>query len=379
MRPYNETITWLRFRLELRHAPPSFWLLLGECAGALRHLSGTPLPSVEARVLERDLLAKSINGRLTMDGLNVSQEQVIQQLRTRTIPALTSNSGAAETEALLATWQSVRSEHPAHTTLTPESLQSLHGQLVSGTTEEGTAGTWRLHPVGPVLTDGVPPVVIGLFVEELCDWMAGPGLRAPTAEETLAYGLLRMLVTELYLAWIHPFPTAHGRLLGSVAQSILAMDGLSSVAGHLASIHFHRHGREYHTQITQAAEGAADPIPFLAFGLRGIAEGARELHARVRDLQVNGQWRAQLLDLFNNAEDGPTRRQRQLLLDLGDRDLPVPLNELTDLSTPLAKLYAGVSEKTLRRDVDALTAVGVLRRSPEGLRVERGNLLAFKY
>jgi Fic family protein len=330
--------------------------------------------------LERELLAKSLSGRLAMDGISVPLEQVLHQLKVRTAPSQDTDALTQEVEFLLVAWQvdrlGIRTDRPS---ITAEHIQALHAQLTSETSGGKRLGNWRSQPIGTNLVDGVPPEVIGLFTEELCDWLNGPELHAPTPEETLPYSLIRMLVTELYLAWIHPFSTAHGRLLGAVAQTLLAQDGTSSVAGHLANIHFHRHGREYQRQVIRAAEGPADPIAFISFGLRGIAEGARELHARVREIQVNGQWRAQLLDLFNNAEDGPTRRQRQLLLDLGSAPHPVPLGELPDLSTALAKLYAGVSEKTLRRDVDALTAVGVLRRTRDGLSVERGNLLAFKH
>ena len=48
------------------------------------------------------------------------------------------------------------------------------------------------------------------------------------------------------------------------------------------------------------------------------------------------------------------------------------------LSPTLAKLYADVSEKTLRRDVDALLEAGVIQREADGLRVDLSNLLAFK-
>jgi hypothetical protein len=109
-----------------------------------------------------------------------------------------------------------------------------------------------------------------------------------------------------------------------------------------------------------------------------MIEVLQGLHDRVREAQLRGQWRAQLLELFQDGNDAPTRRQRQVLLDLASTDRPVPLNRIDRLSPTLAKLYADVSEKTLRRDVDALLEAGVIQREADGLRVDLSNLLAFK-
>ena len=67
-----------------------------------------------------------------------------------------------------------------------------------------------------------------------------------------------------------------------------------------------------------------------------------------------------------------------MLLDLASADAPVPLGLLDSLSPALAKLYAGVSEKTLRRDVDALLGAGVVHKDADGLSVDLSNVLAFK-
>lgn len=380
MHPYNDTITWLKFRLDLQKAPPSFWIDLGDCAAALRHLTGVPLPIADARTMERSLLVTSMQARLAMDGIPLAEYEVAGHLGMSSNQGAGPAPGSREVEALWGTWQGIRKETgKMETSLSPGDLQVLHSRLVSRTPEEDRPGAWRKQPKGIHYHDGVPPELIGLFMEELCDWLNAPELHAPVLGEALPYTILRMLIAELYLTWIQPFPTAHARLAGSMAQMLLAQAGAGPVAGHLASIHFHRNSQEHQRQVALAAEGNADPIPFLTFGLHGIADGLRDLHARVRALQLNSQWRAQLLDLFSGAEDGPTRRQRRILLDLGEVDAPVPMNALPDLSTSLAKLYAGVSEKTLRRDVDVLTSIGVLRKTQEGLRVERGNLLAFNY
>lgn len=380
MRSYEETITWLRYRIDLEGAPPSFWLILGGCAAEIRHLGSIPLSGAEARRSERNVLASGMHARLAMDGINLSTDQIEQHLSGKLRLPATQESAQLELDALLHAEQQIRhGTRGKSAPLTPDRIQAIHRTLTERSTEQDLPGQWRSQPLGSKPSDGVPPEVIGLFMEELCDWLNSPELTSPSEEETVAYALIRLLLAELYLVWIRPFAVGHARVSGIVAQYLLAEAGVGSTAEHLVAMHFHRHGREFQRQVSQASEGQADPIPFITYALRGLAEGLRELHERVRIMQTSGQWRAQLLDLFSDATDGPTQRQRRLLLDLGEYMDPVPLTRLPKLSTALANLYAGVSEKTLRRDVDALVSAGVLRKSTEGFMVERGNLLAFKH
>lgn len=373
MRAYNETITWLRFRTELRSAPPSFWLLIGECVAGVRQLTGIALPAVEGRFLERELRATAMQARLALDGLTIPLDQIRNQLAP---PPGTPVRGRWRVE--VAALERVLSDRSI-TTVEPTVLRSIHRTLTEEAEEELRPGQWRLAATGLRPHEGVPPEVVGLFSEELCDWLYSADLAAPASDEEAAYALIRMLLAELYLYWIRPFEGAHFRTAAGVATTILHAIGQPATAAHLASIAFYRHAREFQRQVQQASEGPADPIPFLAFALRAMNEVLQELHATVHEAQVRGQWRAQLLDLFQAGNDEPTRRQRQILLDLSKETAAVPLSQLDTHSPVLAKLYAGVSEKTLRRDVDAMLAAGVLHKSPDGLTLDMSNVLAFRH
>lgn len=379
MRPYQESITWLKFDFDKRHILPSFWIKMGECLSAIDHLTSIPLPASEARVMERDVFAEGIHARLAMDGIQVPLKTIrdVLNARTKTPPSGIDQPGV---DALVAIGQAQKGVIGAERsdTLDPARIKQIHAAVLNGTSEEERAGQWRIQPTGGKIWEGVPPEVIDLFMADLCDWLNSPDLVAPSAEEERAYAIIRLLMSELYLNWLRPFTNGHFRTVGVVGATILAHSGQAPVTGHLLSSAFNRNAREFQRQVQQASEGTADPTPFLSFAIRVLANELRELHGRIRELQTHGQWRAQLLDLFQEGNDEPTRRQRQVLLDLADQKLPVPLAKLATVSPTIARLYAGVSEKTLRRDVDALLAAGVLLRVPEGLRVSLGNILAFK-
>lgn len=378
MRAYQDTITWLTFRVEPRKAPPSFWLQLGQLDAGLRHLNGVPLAAAEARSVERDLVVRGVQSRLALDGVILPYEAIRSHLSGGSKPGARAG-GRADVLGFLSSLTGTGTvAHPQSTDMNPEGLKRIHATLFAGGSDQERAGHWRIIPTGGRPWEGVPHEVVGLFSEELCDWLTSAELAAPAVDEEQAWAVIRMLLAELYLFWIRPFTTGHARVAGAFGARLLRSAGMGPTTSHLLAIALHRNAAEFQRQLQHAAEGSADPMPYLAFAVRAMNEVLHEVHARVRDLQMRGQWRAQLLELFQDGNDEPTRRQRQVLLDLASADTPVPLNGISKLSPALAKVYAGVSEKTLRRDVDALLQAGVLQREPEGLLVDLTNILAFK-
>ena len=56
---------------------------------------------------------------------------------------------------------------------------------------------------------------------------------------------------------------------------------------------------------------------------------------------------------------------------------PVAVGEITELTPRLAKTYAGISAKTLQRDLAAVEEMELVERKPEGVRARRELILAF--
>jgi len=370
MNPYKDTVTWLTYRSPTTEAAPAFWVLLGEVYQALDQLKGAPLAASEARRIERELTVQGIHARLALDDLGLPLEQVRKHLADRPAPA----GSHPELDALLS---QLNSAVAGPNTLTPDDFKQVHRSLQLEVRDDERPGEWRLHPVGGRPWEGLPPEVIGLFVEELCDWLQSAELAASDPSTGEAYALIRLMLMDLYLAWIRPFTSGNARTVGVLGVRILGGGAMAIPTIHLLAIAMHRNSREYQRQVQKAAEGKADPLPFMTFTLRALMDVVGEFQERVHDLQLRGQWRAQLLELFQEGNDAPTRRQRQVLLDLASVNEPVPQNRLDSLTPALAQLYAGVSEKTLRRDVDALVSAGVLKKESGALRLDLGNTLLF--
>ena len=65
------------------------------------------------------------------------------------------------------------------------------------------------------------------------------------------------------------------------------------------------------------------------------------------------------------------------MLDLSTAREPVAVGKITELTPRLAKTYAGISAKTLQRDLAAVEEMGLVERKPEGVRARRELILAF--
>jgi Fic family protein len=377
MRAYDETFTWLRFRAELRLAPPSFWILLGDVIALQRQLRTAPMPRTEARSLERSVVTEGLAARLALDGHALTTDQVRAHLEGRD-PAVPDEPLLRDVDDLfLADQQLQAASLEALPAIDPEALLALHRSVTRTTSGPGGAGRWRTTE-GHFRHGGVPPDLIASFMEELCDWLAGPELAGPAPDEALHHALLKGLLLELHIAWIAPFDQGNSRVAGLAMQHLLLAAGGDNLLSHLTARHFHRSRQEYIRQVDQAAQGQGDPIPFIAYALRGIRGGLEDLIARMRAAQTTGLWRDHVRSALDGVPGARSDRQAQLLMELGERRSPIAPSAILTLTPELARAYAGLSSKTLQRDLEDLAATGILIRSPQGVLVRKAPILAFK-
>lgn len=95
MRTFERTHPWISFRIDLRKAGPSLWLLLGEAASKCEHVAGkinelTPrlakaYAGISAKTLQRDLAAVEEMGLVERgaDGVLAKREVILAFLPWR--------------------------------------------------------------------------------------------------------------------------------------------------------------------------------------------------------------------------------------------------------------------------------------------------------
>ena len=80
MRTFEKTHPWIRFRADLRTAPPLFWVLLGEAQSKCQHIAGVPLRPATAEELNRLFLAKGALATTAIEGNTLTEEEVLKHL-----------------------------------------------------------------------------------------------------------------------------------------------------------------------------------------------------------------------------------------------------------------------------------------------------------
>ena len=72
---YEQTHPWLRFNLDLQHAPFTLWLLAGEAVSKCEHLAGVALSPPVARELMKVYLAKGALATTAIKGNTLTEAE----------------------------------------------------------------------------------------------------------------------------------------------------------------------------------------------------------------------------------------------------------------------------------------------------------------
>ncbi len=115
--------------------------------------------------------------------------------------------------------------------------------------------------------------------------------------------------------------------------------------------------------------GWSDLTPFASFALKGLVQELEAVHnevlGEVRVLAFRDYARRTLADA-GKLGNPAGQRQLQLLTELAGR--PVSVKALRSGSDPLARLYRGVTQKTLARDLNYLKEQNLVNQAGDELR-----------
>ena len=223
---------------------------------------------------------------------------------------------------------------------------------------------------------GAPPQDCEFLLTKLCSWLNFESF-LPDEESRIASGILKAIVAHLYMAWIHPFADGNGRTARLVEFQLLLSSGVPTAAAHLLSNHYNQTREEYYRQLDQTSRSGGDVVPFIKYALQGFIDGLEEQIQTIKAQQFHVHWINYVHNQFRD-KDSPTHiRRRRLAIDLTESTKPVPVAELRHISPRIAEAYAGKTDRTIRRDVDALAEMGLLKRSDEGVEIRRELMSAF--
>lgn len=381
MRTYEQTHPWLKFAIDMRPAQPSLWILLGEAASKIEHLSKVPLRPATANRLHQLYLAKGVAATTAIEGNTLSEDDVLKavegQLQVPTSQAYLKQEVDNIIVACNDITQHMVTGNPLPLDTGTLCLFNRHVMENLPLSEDVTPGVLRRHSVvvGTVYR-GAPAEDCRFLMERLCDWLAGPDFAAPKGMESI-YAILKAIVTHLYLAWIHPFGDGNGRTARLAEFYILLEAGIPLPAAHLLSNHYNQTRSEYYRQLDYASKSGGDILPFIKYAVVGLVDGLRTQLDFIWTQHWDIVWRNYVHEIFAKKSGSAHARQRLLALELGAQKSWVPVQEIMDLTVTLAKAYAGKTNKTVQRDLNHLVELGLVKREPKRVRACRELIQAF--
>lgn len=393
-REFEKTHPWLTFEVELKQASYRLWLLLGEAASKSDHVRRALLrPDVASDLLEI-FLVKGALATTAIEGNTLSEEEARQVFEDRLTLPPSKEYLAQEIRNVLAAFDRIRDEILPDATdaeLTVEKIKLYNRLVLDGLPldDEVRPGEIRRHSVVVGNYRGAPAGDCEYLLERLCEWMSSDAFTAPADHPELAppLAILKAVLAHLYLAWIHPFGDGNGRTARLLELHILLASRFPQPVTQLLSNHYNQTRSEYYRQLDKTtSEG---PDGFLLYTVEGFVEELRAQLDRIWAMQYVDRWEQYLHQRFGETRTDSQRRKLRLVKDLSKASIqtsarrplpdlkPIPKGELRRLSPELAEAYAGKTERTLARDLNALERDGLIRRWKEGWVPNSDTVLAF--
>ena len=381
MRTFEKTHPRIHFSVDVDQAGPKLWLLLGEAASKCDHIAGVPLQPRVAKELHQLYLAKGAQATTAIEGNTLSEKEVLQRIRGELpLPPSKEYLGREVDNIVKACNLILERLRAGDDALTPERIREFNALVLENLSlEQGAAaGKIRGHSVvvGNVYR-GAPAEDCEFLLQRLCDWLGGSDFMAP-AEMEKVYAIIKAVIAHLYIAWIHPFADGNGRTARLIEFQILLSAGVPTPAAHLLSNHYNQTRAEYYRRLDAASKSGGDVIPFLEYAVQGFVDGLGEALSKIRSQQWTVAWENYVHQEFHEKTGATARRRRNLVLDLSLADKPVQAASMRNLSPRLARDYAGKTQKTIQRDLNALVQMDLVARTRAGFVAQKDKILAFR-
>ncbi len=381
MRKYEQTHSWINFTLDLRRLNPRLWMVLGEVQSKCEHIAGVPLRRETADVLYRLYLAKGVLGTTAIEGNTLSEEEVLNRIQGKLKLPPSKEYLGQEIDNIVEVCNQIteRVLKDRAVTLTVEDIKNFNRTVLKNLSlDEGVVpGEIRMHSVGVARYRAVPAEDCEFLLEKLCAWLNDFPIPEHYAHYPIAFGLIKAILAHIYLAWIHPFGDGNGRTARLIEFTLLLGVGVPSAAAHLLSNHYNQTRQEYYRQLDQASRSGGDLLPFMEYAVQGFVDGLKEQLKHIRDQQWDVTWKNYVHEQFKDKNSAADVRRRHLVLDLSRTKDPVPLPKIRQISPRIAESYANKTAKTITRDINILTSMGLVKWTLEGLRAKREIVLAF--
>ncbi len=385
-REYTQTHPWIDFKLDLRRIPARVWVLLGKAASDADHVAHSMLKPEIGRQLHELFLAKGVLATTAIEGNTLSEGDALKAVEgTLDLPESQQYLGK-EIQNVIDAANEIKAEmvdSEASPQMSRETIEHYNAMVLRDLPlEDGVVrGRVRDHSVGVVGYRGAPYQDCEYLLDRLAHWLNSSELNTTDRAFRIPYAIIKAIVAHLYIAWIHPFGDGNGRTARLLEVQILLAAELPVPVCHLLSNHYNLTRSEYYRHLDRTSR-TEDPISFVEYAVRGLVDGVEEALGTIRAQQFSDRWEQYVYETFGELRTKADRRRLRLVLDLTKEHEetfePVRKRALRRLSPALSEAYAGKTEKTLTRDLNAVLSMGLLGAEGGGYVPRDWIILAFR-
>ncbi len=174
--------------------------------------------------------------------------------------------------------------------------------------------------------------------------------------------IVQAVAAHFLLVSIRPFGDGNGRTSRGVESFLLYQAGVN-VRGFYSLANYYYERRAEYADMLAHVRFISDPdlTPFVQFALGGLATELEQVHEEIIDevrIIAFKDYARERIGRAGRLGRNTGDRQLTFLLELVGQD--IPLRDLRVGVHPLARLYRGVGQKTLARDMSALQSMGLI-------------------
>lgn len=382
---------FISFPPNLGNLSSRVWLLLGEVQAKIGHLKKIPIPPQNSDLLRYIYFTKGVHGTTAIEGNTFSEEEVGKIIKNEMKAPPSREYQEQQIRNMLNAFNTIADDEiRGNDQMFSLGLLNHYHKLVlenleSILPEETTVGELRAHRVEVGSYLAAPPEDCERLMAAYCDWLNEE--QAVPAGYELAWQIVKALVAHVYFAWIHPYGDGNGRMARLLEFAILLRAGAPDIAAHLLSNFYNKTRDMYYKQLQDShgeyRDGSYPPHGnlqgFIEYALQGFKDELDEQLARIHAMQLGVIWHDYIHKSFPKNPSTTQQRQKRLVLDLTERSLfePIKLAEIRELTPSIALAYANRTERTLRRDLDKLVEMKLLKSGPEGYLPNTDILMGF--
>ncbi|MFD9948940.1 Fic family protein [Nonomuraea sp. NPDC059023] len=356
-------------------------MLLGEAISKCEHVAGVPLQPAVAQRLNEVYLSKNAHATTQIEGNTLTEEEVLKRVRHELPLPPSQEYLGQEIDNVVAAYNEIVDDvlHSRPLTLTVDRVKQFNRLILQDLPAHHEVNPGEIRSksviVGSVYR-GAPAEDCEHLLQRLCSWLED--LRATaTGPSRKPVAILSAIVAHLYLAWIHPFWDGNGRTARLIEFQVLVRAGVPTLAAHVLADFYNRTRSEYYRVLAKTSREPHFPVEdFIKYALQGFVDELREQIGVIREQQLYVTWENFVHSLFRDRNSTACIRQRKLVLALPHGAF-TPKSRLVELTPTLTRDYATKTKKTVTRDINALTEMGLITIGRTGVRPLVEQLHAF--